>query len=138
MKAAATALQWLVRVSGLIQVALGLLFWSGNALALIPVHMLVGLLLVLMLWALAALGAVAGVHPGRVALAAVWGLIVPALGVTQTGLLAGDLHWVIQVLHLLVGVAAIGQAEALAVRIKARTSAGRTAAAGAALAGEAR
>ncbi len=80
----------------------------------------------------------AGVHPGRVALAAVWGLIVPALGVTQSGLLAGDFHWVIQVVHLLVGVAAIGQAEALAVRIKARAPAGRSAATGAALAGEAR
>ena len=138
MKTATTILQMLVRLSGLIQVVLGLLFWTGNALALVPVHMLVGLLLVLLLWALAALGAVAGVHPGRVALAAVWGLIVPALGVTQSGLLAGDFHWVIQVLHLLVGLAAIGMAEGLARRITARVPAGRTGAASATLAGEAR
>jgi hypothetical protein len=33
-------------------------------------------------------------------------------------LLTGDFHWIIQVLHLLVGLGAIGQAEGLAARIK--------------------
>jgi hypothetical protein len=34
--------------------------------------------------------------------------ILPALGLMQYTLLAGDLHWLIQLLHLLIGVGAIG------------------------------
>jgi hypothetical protein len=54
-----------------------------------------------------------------VALAIAWGLVVPILGLSQDGLLPGPAHWVIQVLHLLVGLAAIGLAEALSVRLVA-------------------
>jgi hypothetical protein len=110
--------QILVRVTGLVQIVLGLLFWSGSALALIPVHMLVGLVLVASLWTLAVLALVARVSPGLSILALAWGLVVPALGVLQDRLLPGDLHWTIKVLHLLVGLGAIGQAEALAARLK--------------------
>jgi hypothetical protein len=118
MRIATTVFQMLVRLSGLILISLGVLFWTGHALTLIPVHMLVGFVLVLSLWTLAVLAARAGVHPAFVALAIAWGLIVPILGLTQQRLLPGEAHWVIQVLHLLVGLGAIGQAEGLAVRIK--------------------
>ena len=120
MKIATSVLQTLVRLSGLTLIVLGMLFWTGHALTLIPVHMLVGFVLVLSLWTLAVLAARAGVHPAFVALAIVWGLIVPILGLTQQRLLPGDAHWVIQVLHLLVGLGAIGQAEGLAACIKRR------------------
>jgi hypothetical protein len=118
MKMTATALQWLVRLAGLLQIILGVLFWIGNALALIPLHMLVGSLLVLALWVLAGMAAFAHVNRGRVALAFVWGIIVVALGMTQNGILPGSFHWIVQAVHLLVGLAAMGQAEGLAVRIK--------------------
>jgi hypothetical protein len=52
--------------------------------------------------------------------AAVWGLIVPIVGLTQTNLLTGSLHWVIQVIHLLLGLGLLGLAETLATRAKAR------------------
>jgi hypothetical protein len=120
MKTATTILQILVRVAGLILIVLGVLFWTDHALTLVPVHMLVGFVLVFSLWALAVLAARAGVHLGLVALAIGWGFIVPVLGLTQERLLPGDAHWVIQVLHLLVGLGAIGQAEGLAARIKGR------------------
>ena len=120
MKIATTVFQTLVRLAGLLLIVLGVLFWTGHALTLIPVHMLVGFVLVLSLWALAVLAARAGVHPAFVALAIVWGVIVPILGLTQQRLLPGEAHWVIQVLHLLVGLGAIGQAEGLAARIKGR------------------
>jgi hypothetical protein len=120
MKIATTVLQMLVRLSGLTLIVLGVLFWTGHALTLIPVHMLVGFVLVLSLWTLAVLAARAGVHPGLVILAMLWGGLVPVLGLTQDRLLPGDAHWVIQVLHLLVGLGAIGQAEGLAARIKGR------------------
>lgn len=114
MKITTTIFQMLARVTGLIQIVLGMLFWTGNLLNLIPLHMLDGILFVLCLWTLAILGARAGVNPGVVALALVWGLIVVVLGVTQARLLPGDLHWTVQVLHLLVGLGAIGQAERVA------------------------
>jgi hypothetical protein len=118
MRTTATVAQWLVRVTGLIQIVLGLVFWTGNQLALVPVHILVGLVLVLSLWTLAFTGARSGVQPGLVAVAFVWGLVVVVLGLTQADILTTGPHWVIQVLHLLVGLAAIGQAEAIGARIR--------------------
>jgi hypothetical protein len=120
MRTATTTAQMVVRACFVVQLVLGGLFWTGNALGLVPLHMLVGFLLVLGLWTLAALAAGAGVPPGLVALAAVWGLIVPILGLNQDRLLVGSAHWLIEVLHLLVGVAAVGLAEQLAARIKGR------------------
>jgi hypothetical protein len=118
MKTAITTLQMLIRITGLIQIILGVIFWSGNALNLIPIHMLVGLVFVLALWVLAVLAARTGVNWGFVALAIVWGLIVPILGITQTQLLPGAAHWVIEVLHLLVGLVALGLSERLATMSK--------------------
>jgi len=118
MKTATTIAHTLIRLSGLTAIVLGVLFWTGNARVLIPVHMLIGLVLVLSLWTLALLAARAGVDRGLVALAAVWGLIVPVLGLTQGELLPGDYHWVVKVVHLLVGLGAMGEGDGLAARIK--------------------
>jgi hypothetical protein len=120
MRTATTTAQMLVRACFVVQLVLGGLFWTGNARGLIPLHQVVGFLLVFGVWTLAALAARAGVQPGLVALAAVWGLIVPILGLNQDRLLVGEAHWVIEVLHLLVGVGAVGLAEQLATRIKGR------------------
>jgi len=118
MRTAATVAQWLVRITGLIQIVLGLLFWTGNQVTLVPVHILVGLVLVLSLWTLALIGALSGVQPGLVVVVLLWGGLVIVLGLTQAQILTGGAHWVIQVLHLLVGLSAIGQAEGLGQRIR--------------------
>jgi hypothetical protein len=118
MKTAATILLMLIRLSGLVLVTLGILFWTGNAGDLIPVHMLLGLVLVLSLWALAFIAARAGAPAGQVAVAVAWGLVVPILGVTQDQILGGDAHWLIRILHLLVGLIAIGMAEGLGARVR--------------------
>lgn len=118
MKTATTVFQWLVRITGLIQIVLGVFIWTGNADSFIRVHIISGIVLVVSLFALAVVAAMARVAPGLVALAAVWALVVLVLGLTQVGLVPGSAHWVIQVLHLLLGLGAIGQAESLAWRIK--------------------
>lgn len=114
MKTAITTLQWVIRLTGLIQIVLGLTFWIGYAFNLIPLHMLVGSVLVLALWVLAVLAWRTGVSLGFVVLAIVWGVITLALGMTQTQLLPGAFHWVIEVLHLVVGLAAMGLGDRLA------------------------
>ena len=118
MRAATTVIRMLIRLIGLVMIVLGLLFWTGNALTFIGLHMLLGIVLVLLLWAQAILAARSGASLGLVALAIAWGLIVVALGMTQNRLLPGDAHWVIKVLHLLVGIGAIGIAERLARSIQ--------------------
>jgi hypothetical protein len=126
MNTTVTVLRTLVRIIGSIMIVLGVLFWTGNATTLIPLHMLLGVTLVLLLWTLAVIGAIVRVNVGLVAVALVWGLIVPVLGVTQTQLLPGSAHWLIRTLHLLVGLIAIGLADTLARAIKRRRDERRT------------
>lgn len=123
MKNATTAVQMLIRLSGLGLIVLGVLFWTGNALVLVPVHMLLGAAFVLFLWTLAIMAARAGANRGQAALAMAWGLLTLLLGMTHAQILAGPAHWLVQVLHLLVGLAAIGLGEVLAAGI---ASAART------------
>lgn len=118
MKTATTIAQIVLRVTGLANIVLGLFFWSGHAFNLVPVHMLLGIVVVLSLWTLAGLAAAARVSAGLVASAIIWGFVVPALGFSQDSLVAGGAHWVIRALHLLVGLAAMGLGETLARRIK--------------------
>ena len=97
---------------------LGGLFWSGHALSLLPLHaMVLGPLFVICMWILAVIGLLA---PGTRSLAIfvlVWSFVVPAIGVTQLQLLPGADHWVIQAVHLLVGLIAMGLTASLARRI---------------------
>ena len=118
MSRAVTVVHMTLRISGVLLILLGLTFWTGNALQLIPVHEFLGFVLVLSLWTLAFFGARAGVPRGILIAAVAWGLIAPILGLTQANLLTGNWHWVIQVLHLLVGLAAIGTGEGLVQRMR--------------------
>lgn len=108
-----------LRITAVIQIALGLLFWAGVAYSLIPVHMLSGLVLVLSVWVLAVVALARGVNRGLALVAILWGLGVPVLGVMQSGLLRGSMHWIIEVIHLVVGLIAIGMGMRLAGSLKA-------------------
>ena len=119
MRSTITAIQMAVRVVGVVQLVLGLAFWTGNALGLVDLHQLLGILLVLAVWTLAALAHRAGVAGRVVAGAAVLGLVVPIVGLTQRELLPGSAHWLIQVVHLLLGLGLLGLAENLATRARA-------------------
>jgi hypothetical protein len=111
-----------VLVAGVLQLILGSLFWSGIATNLIPVHAAIGTILVLALWTLAYFAARAGAPRGLVVFTVVWGLILPVFGSLQTGILPGSLHWIIQVVHLLLGLSAMALSKILAdAAIRART-----------------
>jgi hypothetical protein len=120
MRSTITGIQMGIRAGWLVQLALGLAFWTGNLLGLVDLHQLLGILLVLALWTLAALAHRAGVPGGLVAAAGVWGLVVVIVGLTQRELLTGSAHWVIEVVHLLLGIGLVGLAERLATTAKAR------------------
>jgi hypothetical protein len=119
MNKAATVFQMLIRVTALIQIATGIPLWIKHATGMTPIHMLIGLVLVLCLWALAVIGARARAGGWLVAMAFVWGAITVLLGMTQAQIMPGAGHWMIRVVHILIGLGAIGMAEALGARIKA-------------------
>ncbi|MBN8737347.1 MAG: hypothetical protein J0H27_13900 [Xanthomonadales bacterium] len=120
MKIAIIASRVLLGVSGVALLLLGILFWTGHALTLVPLHMLLGALLVLSMWMLVAISLHARTAMGFAAVVLAWSLIVPLLGMTQMQLLPGSGHWMIQVLHLLVGIAAMGLGGVLAKRLTAQ------------------
>src|SRR5947209_10810749 len=113
-----------LRLSVLLALILGIIFWTGNAASLKLVHIGLGILVVLSLWILGFVQATArGGNWGLAAGAFILGLILPIFGLGQEGLLPGSAHWIIQVIHLLLGLAAIGLGETIAGRYKRLTQA---------------
>jgi hypothetical protein len=104
----------------LVQLVLGVLFWTGHALGLVNVHMGLGFVFVLALWTLAFLCARAGAPRSLVAWLAVVGAVIPVLGMTQMQILPGPQHWIVRVVHLLVGIAAMPLAGRLSMAVLPR------------------
>lgn len=114
----APVMSGIVRYGGLLTLVLGMVLWTGTVDALTPFHMLLGILVVLALWVLAVVYAQAdraGMPMALVAFAI--GLAQALLGMTQEGLLPGA-HWVIQIIHLLLGLGVIGVGEMMTMRMK--------------------
>lgn len=118
MKAATTIVQMIIRLTWLILLGLGAFIWTRHGQPLTAVHEAVGVVFVLALWTVAWLGLRSGATPILVGVVFLWGAIVTVFGLTQTRIMVGASHSIIQVLHLFVGIVAIGLAEALGVRIK--------------------
>ncbi|MGH9581574.1 MAG: hypothetical protein ACRD4O_01395 [Bryobacteraceae bacterium] len=120
MKATTIVVQTLIRLVWLTLIVLGSLFWSGSALALVGIHMDLGVIFVLLLWVIAALALYARAGLGLGVIAIVWGLVVAGYGMAMPQMLAGGNAWPIGVGHLLIGIIGIGFAEMLGARIKRR------------------
>jgi hypothetical protein len=113
----ARILQIIVSLAGLCALVLGLFIWIEN-LELTDIHMLFGLLVTL---GLLVMSIIALTAPGL----RIWGLvgiiyaiIVLIFGVSHSNLLVGNLHWLIQALHTLVGIGAIVLTGALGARYR--------------------
>ena len=110
-----------LRASALLALILGILNWIGVLPdSLVAIHMLLGIIVVLSLWIL---GGVIATTRGGIGLALgafVLGLITLGVGLTQQQLLPepNSAHWVIQVIHLLLGLSAIGMGEAISGRYR--------------------
>jgi uncharacterized membrane protein YuzA (DUF378 family) len=121
MKTAALVCQNLIRLIGLVLIVLGILFWTGvdYTESLVRIHMQLGVALVILLWILAGIALRTRVNAGLAVGALIWGFIVAAFGMSLRHLLAGSSSpELYRVLHLIVGLCAIGLAESLGARIK--------------------
>lgn len=116
--AIARPLVMLVRLTGLLAVLLGVLIWVGMGAALVSIHMLVGIVFVVCLGVLGGLGATAGARAGSSLGAVALALVVLVVGLSQGGWLPGANHWIVQVSHLVLGVAAIGVGEMVGAALK--------------------
>ena len=96
---------WILRITGLVQLVLGLLFWTGHGLQFIPLHISNGFLFVLALWTIAGAALFGTTRRGLALFAIVWGIAMIAFGVTQARILIGSLHWLVRLTHLLMAFA---------------------------------
>jgi uncharacterized integral membrane protein len=112
----------LMRVGAGVQVVVGLGLWNGRWYSLVDAHRTVGIVYVLLLWVLAIIALVQRRSVKVALFGIVWGFVIVALGFAQQGILIGDLHWIVRVVHLIVGLAAMPIAERLAPRIRATTA----------------
>jgi hypothetical protein len=112
-------------LAGLLALISGLLFWTGIALNLLALHMLLGFLTVGALWVIGLAQAFA--QRGSWAIAAcalIVGALMIVIGMMQSSLLVGKLHWLIQVIHLVLGLLTIGIGHMAAARYR-KASAGK-------------
>lgn len=115
-----TIAQWTLRIGFLLALLFGLGFWTRLVPepGLVVVHMLLGLIVVAALWALGLLQAVRGGSLGLTFGTFLLGLVVAIFGLTQQHILPTSAHWIIQVIHLLLGISAIGLGEMCAARAR--------------------
>src|SRR5512132_4492808 len=92
---------------GALLLALGIIICTGHGDQLTPVHVTLGVVLIVTLWTIAAIAARSGVPARTVAFAAAWGLLVVLFGLAQEDLVTGSWHSTIQVLHVAISMGAI-------------------------------
>ena len=116
-----TALRWVARLIGLIALILGVILWTGSTVVL-GTHILTGFLMSVTIPLIGLVGFFARIKPGLPIIAVGWALLLPYVGFAQFRLFPGATHVIIQVIHLLIGICAIGITEALAAKIKRQAS----------------
>ena len=105
----------LLQILATIQLVVGIAMWTGRWYSFRGMHMAVGIVFVLILWTIAVMALLKRQRTGVALFALLWGIVVVALGMTQQSILPGDLHWIVRVLHVVVGVASMPIAAMLTV-----------------------
>jgi len=118
-----TVARWVLRITFLVQLLLGIGLWTGSFDVVKPVHIVLGVLFVMAMWTIAALALRAGGNRVLGTVVLLCGALLVVFGLTQEGIVAGGLHWTIQVLHLVVAMAGIGMTEALVRRTEVAAAA---------------
>ena len=113
----ARLLQIVVAITGLCALVLGLFIWIAN-IDLTDIHMLFGLLVTLGLLVMSIIALTARGLRILGIVGIVYAFIVLIFGISHVNLLVGNLHWLIQTLHTLVGIGAIALTGALGARYR--------------------
>jgi uncharacterized membrane protein YuzA (DUF378 family) len=103
----ARIMQVIVGIAGVLALLLGLAIWFAQAYAVLPVHMILGLIVTLGLLIISILALLTNGLRVLGAIGVAYAVFVPIFGLTQASLLVGDLHWLIRIAHLLVGIGAM-------------------------------
>jgi hypothetical protein len=125
MVTAMKVVQAVIGIAGLALIGLGFAFWGGHARNFIPLHEQMGIFTVVLLWVLAAIGLAYRVSRALIVAAVVWGFIVIGFGFAQVGIMTGNLHWIIRVIHFLLGLGALVMAARIAKGISVGSMAKR-------------
>ena len=107
------AVLMLLRLAFVVQLVVGIAMWAGYWTTLVGMHMAIGSIFVLLLWILAVIALVRRRAVGLAVLAILWGVVLAGFGMAQRGIMIGDAHWVIRVVHLLIAMIAMPMAERL-------------------------
>ena len=104
----------LVRLTFVVQLVLGIGLWTGHFLDFVGVHMGIGIVFVVALWALA-IGALRSGGPKNAAWSVLLlGLVIAGFGSSQAKIMIGDMHWIVRAVHLLLALGVMPLAERLA------------------------
>ncbi|HWF10974.1 MAG TPA: hypothetical protein VG297_21040 [Bryobacteraceae bacterium] len=110
-------LRWCARLGGVGALVVGLML---GRFPLFHLHMTLGGLvaLALLILAFAALGA--KVRAPVAVVAIVWAIVLVYVGMMQNRWMPGSSHWVIEAVHVLIGIGGVGLAEMLAGAVTRR------------------
>ena len=120
MNLASKLLVWILRIAFLVALGLGLALWSGHAYAYLQLHMWLGFIITFALLSMVILSFLSRVSPALPFVALLWAVALPVIGIAQLRILPGHNHWVIQTIHLILGLGAIGLGEVLGKRMLLR------------------
>jgi uncharacterized membrane protein HdeD (DUF308 family) len=118
MQKSLTVLQMLARLLGVVQILIGIAMWFGMATGMVALHTALGSMFVLVVWIIAGIALFALPQRTLPFLTLVLGAMVLWMGMAQVTMLPGDMHWLVRVLHLLLGVATLGVVESLCAKTK--------------------
>ena len=117
-------LQIIATIAAVVAVAFGMGTYTHANFT--NIHMLFGLIVALALLILAVMAVFTSGLRRLGAIGIVYALIVPIFGVTQQMILVGDLHWLVETTHLVVGFGALALIGVIGERLTRRKTAAIT------------
>lgn len=109
-------LRWVIRLAGLAGLVLGIVIWSGSGYRYLQSHIWLGFIVTFSLLLLVLFALLSRVRPALPLLGLAWAVLLPVIGIAQLRIVLGPNHWTVRVLHLILGIGAIGFGEVLAKR----------------------
>jgi hypothetical protein len=110
-------LQWSIRIAGLGALLLGIFLSFGSSALPVSLHMTLGGIVAVVLEMLALWALIDRVRVPAALVAVVWAVATVYVGTVQAWWIGAGSHLVIEIVHPLLGIGAIGLAEMLAAAI---------------------